>query len=352
MKSVRAGVAASCVVGAAGLAVGQPVNDSCSAPTAISGFGVFVFDNNLATTDGLPDPLCLFATSSEIYNDVWYCWTASQGGPVRARTCTSTTLDTRIAVYAGCTPCPTAGGILTCSDDNCSLQTEVGWTAVAGQTYLIRLGSFNVAHFGTGTIEIASGIVHGPVTNPANGHAYYLLGPGTWTGAEAAAVALGGHLVTMNDAEENEWVRANVLIFDGADRRGWIGLNDLAVEGTFEWTSGEPLGFTNWSGGEPNNFGGAEHYVEMFGNGQWNDNTIAPPNLVVYGLVEVAGSTCYPNCDGSSGTPVLTANDFACFLNRYVANESYANCDGSTGNPTLTANDFACFLNSYVTGCS
>jgi len=59
--------------------------------------------------------------------------------------------------------------------------------------------------------------------------------------------------------------------------------------------------------------------------------------------------TCYANCDGSIGSPVLTANDFQCFLDRYVAADAYANCDGVGG---LTGNDFQCFLNQYVAGCS
>ncbi|MBX3376274.1 MAG: hypothetical protein KF678_04645 [Phycisphaeraceae bacterium] len=62
--------------------------------------------------------------------------------------------------------------------------------------------------------------------------------------------------------------------------------------------------------------------------------------------------TCYPNCDGSTGSPLLTANDFQCFLNKFAAGDTYANCDGSTGNPLLTANDFQCFLNKFAAGCS
>jgi subtilisin-like proprotein convertase family protein len=61
---------------------------------------------------------------------------------------------------------------------------------------------------------------------------------------------------------------------------------------------------------------------------------------------------CYANCDGSTGSPLLTANDFQCFLNKYAGGDTYANCDGSTGNPLLTANDFQCFLNKYAGGCS
>ena len=61
---------------------------------------------------------------------------------------------------------------------------------------------------------------------------------------------------------------------------------------------------------------------------------------------------CYANCDGSTGSPMLTANDFQCFIDKYVANHTYANCDGSTGTPMLTANDFQCFINRYAGGCS
>ncbi len=60
---------------------------------------------------------------------------------------------------------------------------------------------------------------------------------------------------------------------------------------------------------------------------------------------------CYANCDQSTAMPVLTANDFQCFLNRFAASEAYANCDGSTAVPLLTANDFQCFLNTFAVGC-
>ena len=66
----------------------------------------------------------------------------------------------------------------------------------------------------------------------------------------------------------------------------------------------------------------------------------------------VQGGGCYANCDGSTGSPSLTGNDFVCFLNAFAANEPYANCDGSTGNPALTGNDFVCFINAYALGCS
>jgi photosystem II stability/assembly factor-like uncharacterized protein len=77
-----------------------------------------------------------------------------------------------------------------------------------------------------------------------------------------------------------------------------------------------------------------------YGRGVWRTILPTPP------------LACYANCDESTGAPLLTANDFQCFLNRFAAGDPYANCDGSTGTPTLTANDFQCFLNKFATGCT
>jgi hypothetical protein len=68
-----------------------------------------------------------------------------------------------------------------------------------------------------------------------------------------------------------------------------------------------------------------------------------------FGLAILA---CYPNCDESSTSPALSANDFLCFINRYATQDPRDNCDQTTSTPLLTANDFLCFLNAYVAGCS
>lgn len=74
--------------------------------------------------------------------------------------------------------------------------------------------------------------------------------------------------------------------------------------------------------------------------------------------VYTQAAICYTaNCDGSTATPRLTANDWVCLSNRYAAAQElpyeqqvidYANCDASTGIPVLTSNDFMCFSNRYV----
>ncbi len=67
--------------------------------------------------------------------------------------------------------------------------------------------------------------------------------------------------------------------------------------------------------------------------------------------VAFTSTACYANCDGSTGTPLLSAADFACFLAKFRAGDAYANCDGSTGTPSLTAADFACYLTAFRAGC-
>ncbi len=76
-----------------------------------------------------------------------------------------------------------------------------------------------------------------------------------------------------------------------------------------------------------------------------------PAGEEVFQLVDNVAAVCYANCDGSTVSPTLTANDFQCFLDRYVSGDAYANCDGSTTSPVLSANDFQCFINTFAGGC-
>ncbi len=75
------------------------------------------------------------------------------------------------------------------------------------------------------------------------------------------------------------------------------------------------------------------------------------PGRAFVGRVYYHPLSCYANCDGSTGTPALSAADFVCFLAKFRAGESGANCDGSTGSPTLSAADFVCFLAAFRAGC-
>jgi hypothetical protein len=92
--------------------------------------------------------------------------------------------------------------------------------------------------------------------NWATSHDYLFVEDGmSWADAEAYAVSLGGHLVTVNDTAENDWLIATL----GTEY--YIGMNDRAIEGTWVWASGEPVTFTGWLPGEPNDYLGEDAAV-------------------------------------------------------------------------------------------
>ena len=94
--------------------------------------------------------------------------------------------------------------------------------------------------------------------NPATGHYYQQVGNVTWAQAETYAVSVGGHLVTLNDQAEQDWLEAAFT-----QRNLWIGMNDRAVEGSWVWSSGEPVTYTHWSVGEPNDANQGEDAAVM-----------------------------------------------------------------------------------------
>ena len=109
-----------------------------------------------------------------------------------------------------------------------------------------------------------------PVDNTVRrGLSTYTFVPGpSWDEAEAQAVALGGHLVTVNDAAEDAFLNS------WAGEGYWIGLTDRNGEGNWEWVSGEPVTYTNWLNGEPNNNGGRQNYAWYWWGmgGKWDDH--------------------------------------------------------------------------------
>lgn len=143
------------------------------------------------------------------------------------------------------------------------------------------------------------------VVNPANGHRYYLLPLGTWQESEARAVALGGHLVTLDDQAEQDWVVATFARSGELERDLWCGLRDPdtvnnaatpdARKAEFQWVSGSPVVYQNWYPGQPDRYQGQEYFALLISaqnntwaqspNWRWND---APAWGVAYGVAEVA----------------------------------------------------------------
>ena len=121
-----------------------------------------------------------------------------------------------------------------------------------------------------------------PVVWAGNGHTYDIVTTDTqlnWDEARVLAQGMGGHLVTITSAAENDFVAA--LVNDqgvGDLQRYWLGGSQTlpcATEpaGCWTWVTGEPWSYTNWAFGEPNDGSGrGQHYLHFWPTpGQWDD---------------------------------------------------------------------------------
>jgi len=139
-------------------------------------------------------------------------------------------------------------------------------------------------------------IIAGPITNPANGHDYYLLSPNTWIMSEAEAESIGGTLAIIKNADNQKWVFSTFSSYAEAGHAGlWIGLHRVSLGGPFAWVTGEKLVYTNWNQGEPNDVGGIETCAHMnsldsTAPGTWNDLRDNDFNTRLFGVVELTGN--------------------------------------------------------------
>lgn len=141
------------------------------------------------------------------------------------------------------------------------------------------------------------------IASPTTGNYYLLSATQTWQNAEDTAIALGGHLVTIDNQEEQDWL---VSTFGGSEHF-WIGLTDKETEGTFKWISNDQVvwigtglngqavagHYTNWNvdnygNSEPNNSDNEDYTVMNWDNaGKWND---LGQNNVAKGIIEISGT--------------------------------------------------------------
>ena len=126
---------------------------------------------------------------------------------------------------------------------------------------------------------LAGDAVQWRVADGGNGHWYVRSTDNTtWHAAKAAAQAVGGHLATIHDAGENEFIRSISTTVQ------WIG--GLRAAGTcgsncnWRWDNGDPWRFTNWRFGEPNG-GVLEQSLDFYADGTWNDdNGLSLPHII------------------------------------------------------------------------
>ena len=109
--------------------------------------------------------------------------------------------------------------------------------------------------------------------NEYAGHSYYIFENvcKTWEEAKKYCESLGGYLAVINDDTENR------VLYDMMNKQGYksayFGLSNVNPSGYWHWVNGDPVVYTNWNPGEPNNERGKEHYGMFYWKFKykWND---------------------------------------------------------------------------------
>ncbi len=97
----------------------------------------------------------------------------------------------------------------------------------------------------------------------------YFFATSSWAGAQVKCQLLGGDLARIDDAATNGILASLV---PSAFPEAWLLATDTGSEGTWTW-DGEPMSYTNWRAGEPNNGNGVENcmLIESNNGGAWDD---------------------------------------------------------------------------------
>lgn len=115
-----------------------------------------------------------------------------------------------------------------------------------------------------------------------------------WQEAKRKCEEMGGHLVIITDAKEEEFIHRLVadprIPFgkpDGKSDGVWLGATDERQEGWWVWVNGDPMDYTNWKAGQPNNKNNEEHYAMLwFSERAWVDQPATSKQHDTYFICE------------------------------------------------------------------
>ncbi|MGB5981911.1 MAG: LamG-like jellyroll fold domain-containing protein [Nonlabens sp.] len=169
--------------------------------------------------------------------------------------------------------------VITCLDDIMVTTTDANGAVVTYTEPSITDNCYTVP-----TVPAVSG--YSPLGHYGDSY-YYVSGIDKQYNAFLTDAAnMGGYLVKIESAGENEYVR-QLLAQTFNSQTAYIGATDSATEGTFLWQDGTPVTYTNWAAGEPNNVNDEDVVMILRNSGEWND---ARPVLSSRAIIEVPAS--------------------------------------------------------------
>ena len=173
-----------------------------------------------------------------------------------------------------------------------------------------------------------------------------------WQASEQACVAWGGHLASIDTpAEHAIAMKARDIADPIARGQAWLGLSDVAKEGTFVWTDGSSFRYGHWITGNPDAANAAEDCVGTWHGDRWSDTEcdaklvrICEKAAVIAacsdGNLCTAGAHCEQGmCVAGDGLVAKCIDDDICTLDTCAAKDGQCShqansCDD--GNPCTT----------------
>lgn len=188
------------------------------------------------------------------------------------------------ALSAVLTRTPAHGAVALAADGAFRYSPQAGFRGTDSFDYRAVAGGEESA-IATVTITVQNklSVQEWPLAAGGNGHAYSSFQAPWDAGFEIAksmAAALSyrgstGHLTTITSLAESAWLSDNRLFQFGVRLGGYQDKTapDYAEPaGGWRWVTGEPMTYTAWRSGEPNNFPWpSEEYLEVDSYGTWND---------------------------------------------------------------------------------
>jgi hypothetical protein len=132
-------------------------------------------------------------------------------------------------------------------------------------------GRLEKPHVPGTTSKRSQGTVSDRVVHFRNKQFLYVTSTMTWQAASDWCKKRDATLACIGDERENEFVCQLVRRQDG--QSFWGGGTDHDREGQWEWMDGTAFNYVNWTGRQPDNSGGREHFLQIHLSGVWNDNT-------------------------------------------------------------------------------
>jgi hypothetical protein len=106
-----------------------------------------------------------------------------------------------------------------------------------------------------GFVSASAAAVQWPVSAGGNDHWYEVVmdNQSSWTQSEAAAEQTGGYLATITSPGEQQFLESLLHNYASSSGAYWVGFKETNTEGVYAWVTGEPVSYTHWNPGEPNN---------------------------------------------------------------------------------------------------